>query len=782
MEFLNEYNRNRIDPMQIHGPWRDPFPKMDLHDGFIGDRVPLCVDLPDKQFLKVGATYRLLGSSIKPDMHDQPYRWDWAYGLDDIRILKLDSGSNLKSILSADGFKVTVKIASDIECSGTSECDLDTVRIVQVQENPNIFYEYIRPQCVELAFFEGKKITTEWSGVTGGTPANYRESMCAHPKLHVGMVGCCTWNAATRRIAVNKCNYSLERTSFYWAQKKCFSDEWLTGDLCDWSQVNSDWECREDLPENWFWQSQDDCYVKAKVRDEDGMVSIVHDPTLLTGDSTAEFRVEPRVHPDNVNYFKVVWENDSYPSTSNSCGNNICQSIHRGCLCDVNIVDSQVFNSMPSSVSDVIAHLQIGSVDPDILGSYTQVPNTGNDIAVWHMYGDYDKETVFRVNYRGKDVYLKNMVSTVTIAGSENFKFRNPPHFMNIAIRDHRDAYYETDYVLETYLHHSNVAPFLAKRMIQRFGISNPSPRYVKVVATAFKDGSYNGIGDGRYGNLKAMVAAMILDREARTVVLDADPTFGSFKEPLMKYVSFLRAMEFVPEEKSGEEVRLVDLDEMLGQEPHKAPSVFNYFLPQYSSPGHLKAANLFSPEAQIFSGPKVINLFNGIVSLVDLGLQNCYGGLGFMAIYPNNCFQHQGYYNLDTNERNYGLLEYSPSNPNNGESVIDELSLLLTGGRLRVNSVSRSFLVNEYNKERNKKDALRLAQKLIASTPEFHSTNVMYSTSTPRPEMQAPQPASDRYKAVVYIFLEGGLDSFNMLVPHSGCTEGKRKFSRRGL
>ena len=259
-----EYNRNRIDPMQIHGPWRDPFPKMDLHDGFIGDRVPLCVDLPDKQFLKVGATYRLLGSSIKPDMHDQPSSWDYTLGLDDIRILKLDSGSNLKSILSADGFKVTVKIASDIECSGTSECDLDTVRIVQVQENPNIFYEYIRPQCVELAFFEGKKITTEWSGLTGGTPANYRESMCAHPKLHVGMVGCCIMNAATRRIAVNKCNYSLERTSFYWAQKKCFSDEWLTGDLCDWSQVNSDWECREDLPENWFWQSQEDCYVKAK--------------------------------------------------------------------------------------------------------------------------------------------------------------------------------------------------------------------------------------------------------------------------------------------------------------------------------------------------------------------------------------------------------------------------------------------------------------------------------------------------------------------------------------
>jgi len=35
---------------------------MDLFKGFIGDGYPLCVDLPDKQFLRIGATYRLLGN------------------------------------------------------------------------------------------------------------------------------------------------------------------------------------------------------------------------------------------------------------------------------------------------------------------------------------------------------------------------------------------------------------------------------------------------------------------------------------------------------------------------------------------------------------------------------------------------------------------------------------------------------------------------------------------------------------------------------------------------
>lgn len=217
---------------------------------------------------------------------------------------------------------------------------------------------------------------------------------------------------------------------------------------------------------------------------EDGMVAIVHTPTLLTGVDNFEYRIDPRVHPDNMNYFKVTWENDVFPNSSNSCGNGLCQVVYRGCLCELDIVESQVYNSFPSSKSSLLSDLHIGAVDPNILGSYTQVPNTGNDISVWHKNGGYDHDTIFSVEYHDKIVYLKNVVSMVKVKGSEVFKFRNPPHFINIAIREPRDAIYETDYVLETYFYHSNVAPFIAKTMIKRFGISNPSPRYVETVAT----------------------------------------------------------------------------------------------------------------------------------------------------------------------------------------------------------------------------------------------------------------------------------------------------------
>lgn len=110
------------------------------------------------------------------------------------------------------------------------------------------------------------------------------------------------------------------------------------------------------------------------------------------------------------------------------------------------------------------------------------------------------------------------MHSRVEVSGSTQFKFRNPPHFLNIAVREPPDGIYETDAVMETYFHHQNVAPFLALRIIQRFGISNPSPRYIETEVTAFKEGfiEQDGqtFGDGRYGDLGAMVVTIILDRQ----------------------------------------------------------------------------------------------------------------------------------------------------------------------------------------------------------------------------------------------------------------------------
>ena len=71
---------------------------------------------------------------------------------------------------------------------------------------------------------------------------------------------------------------------------------------------------------------------------------------------------------------------------------------------------------------------------------------------------------------------------------------------------------------------------------------------------------------------------------------------------------------------------------------------------------------------------------------------------------------------------------------------------------------------------------------------PEFHSVNEPAPRGTPRPPVQSTATLGRPYKAIVVLFLAGGLDSWNLLVPHSGCVEGnfsanyEQYRSRRGI
>lgn len=72
---------------------------------------------------------------------------------------------------------------------------------------------------------------------------------------------------------------------------------------------------------------------------------------------------------------------------------------------------------------------------------------------------------------------------------------------------------------------------------------------------------------------------------------------------------------------------------------------------------------------------------------------------------------------------------------------------------------------------------ALRLAQQLIVTTPEFHTTNVVKRTGDSRPDPLLPEPMGVDYKAIVYVLFAGGCDSFQMLVPYS-CTKDRDMFA----
>jgi hypothetical protein len=166
---------NRQDPMKIQAGWRDKFPKTDMTGGYIGDMYPLCSDLPSKMFLKKGASYRLLGLSTMPELIED----DPQFNNDPtLKRFVLTAGSSLKTTLcNADPngscqWKNTVTLEENINCTG-KECDADTLRVVQVSDGVN--YEYVRPACVEQAFYaNAKKIIYR---------QRQSDSSCANPLL-----------------------------------------------------------------------------------------------------------------------------------------------------------------------------------------------------------------------------------------------------------------------------------------------------------------------------------------------------------------------------------------------------------------------------------------------------------------------------------------------------------------------------------------------------------------------------------------------------------------------
>ena len=54
--------------------------------------------------------------------------------------------------------------------------------------------------------------------------------------------------------------------------------------------------------------------------------------------------------------------------------------------------------------------------------------------------------------------------------------------------------------------------------------------------------------------------------------------------------------------------------------------------------------------------------------------------------------------------------------------------------------------------------------------TAEFHATNVNALEALPRPQPAGQAYHGKPYKAIVIFYMEGGVDSFNVLMPHSEC------------
>jgi len=100
----------------------------------------------------------------------------------------------------------------------------------------------------------------------------------------------------------------------------------------------------------------------------------------------------------------------------------------------------------------------------------------------------------------------------------------------------------DLEQAVNSIFNHQNVGPFVCRQLIQRLVTSNPSRAYVYRVTQVF-----NNDGTGVRGNLQAVVQAILLDYEARSTNLLADPTYGKQREPVMRITASARAFPSPP-------------------------------------------------------------------------------------------------------------------------------------------------------------------------------------------------------------------------------------------
>lgn len=771
---------NNLDPMQIKAQWHDRLPKAKLADGYLGDGYPLCDELPARSYLTKGARFEFTGdkSAEGPTLDAEDPLVVGArtrFAPTPTTSVSLYNYLCAPQLGGACSFPLQVTLPRSVPCQG-QECNAGrviSVKIVDPIANKTKYYTYVPPPCTRLTFFNNGLLLKRAKLM----------SQCADPATQVGSPVCCRSTDLTRAATnyTSECLFTNEVTDYATTSSRCAN---LGLQVCSSGLANTASFAITCAKDAYMWTSGA-CSLQIQVYSS-GQIGLVDSAapqfTLLKNNSNSVFRVR--------------WTNELYPTAQSGQCPTSCSPFLTpdgySCLCNFTVANGFVFTrtNLPKSnqVSVLTKRCTIGANEPltgYANGTYSQCTlaecTALTSVIVWlhkdDPVGELSNKTIFQlpsVRLGGRVRYLFNRQSIVNVG---TFSFRNPPHFaplvgeLNDLSRDYfsdslwtRKAENEVDALLAHLAEYQSTAPFISYRLIQHMVTSNPSPGYMKRVVNAFRSGSYGGITfSGKYGDLGATVYAILMDQEARTPTLEADPTFGMLKDPLVKFFQFMRSLEYSSPKQR--EVPLDGLNTRIGVQAFGAPSVFGFYLPEFS-PSPLAELGLVSPQSQLATSPNILGFLNGVTSLVDNGLTWCDSGFATQA---NN----GGRRCSKPSELADGFLMYQPQSSNATE-IVQELNSVLTAGRLHQST--RDALVREYNaafaKKQSAPDALKQVLNLIAATSEYQTTSLNLLSNKTRQAPPSVPPGGRRFKAIVVVFEIGGFDSFNLIVPHSNCTQ----------
>ena len=269
-----------------------------------------------------------------------------------------------------------------------------------------------------------------------------------------------------------------------------------------------------------------------------------------------------------------------------------------------------------------------------------------------------------------------------------------PKTVFDVFVLSSGECLQDLDEALDLLFLHPTTPSFISRQLIQRFVTSNPSPAYIERVAEVFKSNA-----SGQRGDLRAVLRAILLDPEAR--IRSSDVSYGKAREPLLKLTALWRAFnaQSPPTEPSG----LVQMGNRnpqndFAQRPLGAPTVFNFYEPDFSPGGELGDAGLFAPEFQIVDEGYVITAAN--------------------VLYARTW---TGYLGMSTPPSNRPLIDIAPVSAlaSDPQAMVDLLDLRLTYGTMSPglrDVVTR--LVAELNGNANQK--AMAAIQVITLSPEF--------------------------------------------------------------
>jgi uncharacterized protein (DUF1800 family)/fibronectin type 3 domain-containing protein len=232
-------------------------------------------------------------------------------------------------------------------------------------------------------------------------------------------------------------------------------------------------------------------------------------------------------------------------------------------------------------------------------------------------------------------------------------------------------AQQDLDQALGIIFNHPNVGPFISKQLIQQLVTSNPSPNFIRAVATVF-----NNDGAGVRGNLQAVVKAILTNPEAQL----GTPNAGKLKEPALFMTSIVRPL--------GASVVdhpfISDSSEEMGQKIYFPGSVFSYFSPNF------RTAGILAPEFQIFTTVTATSRANFIARLIT-------GGFGADV-----------------------TLDLTPftSIANDAAALADKVNLLFLGGQMSSNL--RTQIITAASVTTNTTERTRTALYLALVSNEF--------------------------------------------------------------